>query len=661
MWTFDDFPAEKVEASYGFSPSAEWLEHVRLSSVRTGRGCSGSFVSKDGLILTNHHCIHTCIQQLSTKRSDLVEAGFFAARTKDERRCPNFEISQLVEIGDVTDKVLAATKGKTGEAYTNAKKAVVAQIEGACTTSDKVRCDVVSLYRGGRYHLYTYRRYQDVRLVFAPEVGVAFFGGDPDNFNFPRYNLDFGLLRAFDDGKPAKVQHHLQWSKKGPDEGSLVFVSGHPGSTQRLLTVAQLAYQRDTALPERLMSLAELRGRLHEMGRRSAENERIARRTLLGVENGFKALKGRREALADSAFFAKKARAEESLQAKVKADPKLSKQVGDAWGEIARAQAKARDMRYDLRYQEYHRGFGSRLLRIAHTLVRWSDEKSKPNAERLPEFGQARSARVKASLFSKAPIYPQLEVTMLAFSLEQLRRDLGPDHAFVREVLGKYSPQRLAERLVKGTRLAKVEQRKTLYEADAKTLQASKDPMIQLARVLDRHGRVVRKKYETEVESVITRASERIAAARFALLGLSVYPDATSSLRLSYGTVAGFEHLGQEVTPFTHFAGLEARVTGQAPFALPKKFKARRSKISGSQPLNFVTTNDIIGGNSGSPIINEAGDLVGLVFDGNIYSLGGAYGFDERINRTVAVHSGAIIEALDKVYGAQRLVEELAP
>ncbi|CAN0564409.1 unnamed protein product, partial [Laminaria digitata] len=282
---------EKVEASYGFSPSAEWLEHVRLSSVRTGRGCSGSFVSKDGLILTNHHCIHTCIQQLSTKRSDLVEAGFFAARTKDERRCPNFEISQLVEISDVTEKVLAATKGKTGEAYTNARKAVVAQLEGACTTSDKVRCDVVSLYRGGRYNLYTYRRYQDVRLVFAPEVGVAFFGGDPDNFNFPRYNLDFGLLRAFDDGKPAKVQHHLQWSKKGPDEGSLVFVSGHPGSTQRLLTVAQLAYQRDTALPERLMSLAELRGRLHEMGRRSAENERIARRTLLGVENGFKALK----------------------------------------------------------------------------------------------------------------------------------------------------------------------------------------------------------------------------------------------------------------------------------------------------------------------------------------------------------------------------------
>lgn len=661
MWTFNNFPGEKVQASYGFTPSADWLKQVRLSSVRLGNGCSGSFVSKDGLILTNHHCVHGCVQQLSTKRSDLVENGFFAKRTQDELRCPGLEVSQLVEMHDVTERVQAATKDKTGEAYTDARRAVIADIEQACAKSDKVRCDVVSLYQGGRFELYTYRRYQDVRLVFAPEVGVAFFGGDPDNFNFPRYNLDFGFLRAFDEGQPAPTENYLAWSRAGPEEGALTFVSGHPGSTQRLLTVAQFAYQRDVALPERLMELSELRGRLHEMGRRSKESERIARSALLHAENGFKAFKGRREALVDTAFFSEKAIAEQELQARVKADPKLSAQVGDAWGEIARAMAKGRDMRFELHYQEYHQGYGSKLLNMALTLVRWSAEKTKNNAERLPEYGQARQPALQASLFSTAPVYPELEITMLAFGLERMRRELGPDHTFVKEVLGAESPQSLAERLVKKSRLSKVKVRKQLFEADATTLAASNDPMIQLARILDTYGRAGRKRYETEVVSVVHRASERIAAARFALLGDSVYPDATSSLRLSYGTVSGFPHLGVPVAPFTDFAGMVARATGKPPFALPKVFAREMKAIDKKQRLNFVTTNDIIGGNSGSPVISADRELVGLVFDGNIYSLGGAYGFDARVNRTVAVHSGAIIEALDKVYGAQRLVLELNP
>jgi hypothetical protein len=661
MWTFDGFPAKRVEAAYGFAPDAAWLEHARLASAQVGGGCSGSFVSPSGLVLTNHHCVHRCVQQLSTKKRDLVADGFYARSTKDELRCPGFDVTRLEAITDVTDRVLDATVGLEGEAFQKARTRVVAELEGQCATSDAVRCDVVNLYRGGRYHLYRYHRYADVRLAFAPELQAAFFGGDPDNFNFPRFVLDFALVRAYEDGQPAKVQAWLTTHPAGPEAGDLVFVSGRPGGTKRQLTVAQLAYERDVRLPEQLLQLAELRGRMYGLGQRSAELERITKGTQFGIENAYKALRGRREALVDVAFFAAKAEAEDALRQKVAADPGLKAKVGDAWGEIARAVAVERDLRFALQYQEPPRAHGSRLFGIAWDLVRLAAELPKPNPERLPEYADARLPVRRAQLLSTAPVYPELEIAMLAFHLEAMRRELGADHPFVRAVLAAETPEGLATRVVRGSRLAQVAAREALLKGGQAAVDASKDPMIALVRRLEPWGREVRKRYEAEVESVVTRAAERIAAARFALYGTEQYPDATGTLRLSYGAVEGFPHLGQAVPPFTDFAGLYARATGKPPFDLAPSLAKAKGKLPMGQRMNLVTTNDIIGGNSGSPLLDKGGRLVGLVFDGNIYSLGGDYGFDPRVNRTVAVHIGAILEALRRAYGAGRLADELSP
>lgn len=659
MWTFDDFPAARVKEAYGAAPDAAWLERVRLSSVRLGNGCSGSFVSDEGLVLTNHHCALGCVQQLSTKRLNLVEAGFSARRRGDERRCPGLEINQLTKITDVTERVFAALEGKSQKAFADAKKATIAEIEKACATSEAVRCDVVSLYRGGRYHLYEYRRYDDVRLAFAPPLASAFFGGDPDNFEFPRYNLDFAFLRAYEGNKPVKTPHFLKWRAEGPKAGELVFVSGHPGSTERQLTAAQLAYQRDYALPELLMTLSELRGYLSQFSLQSKESARTAKSLLFRMENAYKAFSGRRLALVDDAFFAEKAQAEAELQRKVAADPKLRAQVGDAWGEIARAQRVAQDMRFDLRHMEPGRAYFSRLFGYARTLVRWAEERDKPDGERLPGYTEAKRPQLEAGLFAPRPVYPELEILVLTFAFDKMRRELGPDHEFVKAVLQKRSPRSLAEHVVRGSKLADPKVRRRLFGAKDAAILGSKDPMIQLAKVIDPFGRRVEARYENEVESVITKAAERIAAARFALYGTEVYPDATFSLRLSYGTVKGFSHLGATVEPFTTYAGLYARATGEPPFALPKAFEKAKGRIDMDQRLNLVTTNDIIGGNSGSPLIDADGQLVGLVFDGNIYSLGGAYGFDPRVNRTVAVHAGGLLHALERVWRAERLVNEL--
>ena len=659
MWTFDAFPKEAVKSAYKTAPDDAWLERVRLSSVRLAQGCSGSFVSSDGLILTNHHCVLRCVQQLSSEDSDLVTQGFAAPKRDKERRCPAFEVNQLVEITDVTERVQSSLTGKTGKAFQDARKAVTATIEGDCAKSEDNRCDVVSLYRGGLYHLYKYRRYQDVRLAFAPEFASAFFGGDPDNFNFPRYNLDFAFLRVYVDDRPLQVKNWLPWSPAGPKENELVFISGHPGSTNRLLTVAQLEYLRDFQHPETLMTLAELRGRLVRMSTEDEEAARIAKGLKFGVENGFKAYRGRREALVDPVFFDEQRRAETQLREAVQKDPELQKLVKTAWEDIAKATERKRDMRFAVRHIMAPSAYYSKLFGHARTLVRWAEEKEKPNPKRLPEFAEARLPELKAMLLSKAPIYPRLEAEVLAFAFEQVRRELGPDHPFVGTLLANESPRGLAERLVETSKLFDAEERKRLFEGGPSALSESKDPFIVLARRADPEARQARSTYENEVESVIDQASERIARARFEILGTDVYPDATFSLRLSYGKVTGFPHLGEPVKAFTNFAGLYARATGEPPFRLPERFVQKKDKLNLEQPLNFVSTNDIIGGNSGSPVIDAQGQLVGLVFDGNIYSLGGDYGFDERVNRAVSVHSGAMLEALDKGWGLQPLVKEL--
>jgi len=666
MWTFDQFPSQKVADKYGFAPSREWLDRVRLSSARMAEGCSASFVSPTGLVMFNHHCAEECIGQLSTRARNYEVTGFWARTQADEVRCPALEIDQLTDLSDVTEPVTRATAGLSGPAWENAQKGVVADLENRCAGGqDEVRCEVVSLYQGGRYGLYRYRRYQDVRLVFAPEAAIAYFGGDPDNFMFPRYDLDVSFVRVYQGGQPARTDSYFRWSSAGPREGELTFISGNPGSTERDWTVAQLEYERDVALPDRLLLLAELRGVLTEFARRGPEQKRISNNLLAGVENSLKARRGMFEALVDRSFFATKVAAEQELRARVKADAELEKECGGAWDAIARALDQQREIRKSLWYVGFARGFDSDLFRAALELVRAAEERTKDNGVRLEEYSDARLPQMKAHLLSSAPVYRELEILRLTFSLTKLRATLGPDDPFVRKVLGRKSPRELATALVTGTRLttdgAGRSLRRTLWERGRTAVDASTDPMIRFARLVDPEARAVRKHFEDDIASVLKKNDELIARARFRIYGTGTYPDATFTPRLSYGSVEGYTENGHRVEPFTTIGGAFARATGRDPFRLPDSWIRARSRLDASTPFNFCTTNDIVGGNSGSPVIDRKGEIVGLAFDGNIQSLGGDYGFDPAVNRAVAIDSRAILEALEKVYRADRLVRELRP
>jgi len=671
MWTYNNFPSAAVKKKYGFEPTKDWLDHLRLSSVRIAGGCSASVVSANGLVMTNHHCARECIENLSgLQKKDFNKDGFLAKTQADEARCPGYELNQLAEITDVTTRVQDATKGVPDDKFSETQKATIAAIEKECATSDDFRCEVVTLYRGGRYDLYKYRRFQHVYLVWAPEDAIAFFGGDPDNFMFPRYDLDVSFLRIYGaDGKPMKMDHYLKWSANGVKDGDLTFVSGNPGGTSRTLTVAQLEDDRDFKLPLSLMRLSELRGLITEYQNRGKEQKRHSNDVLFDVENSIKALKGRHDALADKAFFGKLVKDEADFRAKVKAKPELEKQYGKAWDEIATLVGKLQSIRKE--YNNLERGPYSALFGIARSIVRYNDEKEKPNGERLKEYADARLPQLKQNVLSNKPIYDELEIATLTWSLTKLREDLGPDHPTVKKVLGLKSPAEVATALVKGTKLKDLKAdksgnpigglRKDLFEGGKAKVDASKDPMIEFVRSFDAEARAVRKKFETEIDGPLKKQQELLAKARFAVYGDAIYPDATFTLRLSYGQVKGYEENGKQVTPVTTFAGAFDRHTGADPFALPKSWLAAKAKLDLNTPFNFATTNDIIGGNSGSPVVNQAGEVVGLIFDGNIQSLGGDYGFDESVNRAVAVHSSALIEAMDKIYGARRLVDELKP
>src|SRR5512138_1033134 len=660
MWTFDAFPSEKVERAYGFAPKQAWLDHVRLSSARLARGCSASFVSEQGLVMTNHHCAHGCIEQLSTAGKDHVKDGFLAKTAGDEPRCPDVEVNQLVKIADVTARVRGATKGLSGEGYERALRGEMAKIEKECQTSPDLRCDVVTLYQGGLYHLYTYRRFQDVRLVFAPEFAIAFFGGDPDNFNFPRYDLDVSFLRVYEGGKPARMKSWFRWSAHGAAPGELTFVTGHPGGTDRTLTVSQLEYQRDVALPSRLLDLAELRGLITGFQLLGPEQRRHSTARLFYVENSYKALRGRVEALQDPEFFRSKVAAENALRAELAKDPERAKTVPAAYDAISGAQKRLREIREELNALEF--GFDGDLFRIARTLARAAEERPKPNGERLREFRDSNLPAMTQQLFSEAPIYPDFEKLLLGHALTKIRERLGADHPFVKKLLGKESPEDAAARAVDGTKLADVALRRKLWDGGAQAVAAtSQDPMIALAKLVDPDARAIRKTFEDEVDATVKKNQEVIAEARFVLQGRTTYPDATFTLRLSYGQVMGWKEGTREIDPYTTIAGAFDRATGRDPFALPRSWLDAKPRLDLGTRFDFVTTNDIIGGNSGSPVVNRNAEIVGLIFDGNIHSLGGDYGFDEATNRAVAVHSDALVEALTKIYGAQRIVDELRP
>jgi hypothetical protein len=659
MWTYDAFPSEAVTRAYGFAPTQSWLDSIRLASVRLAGGCSASFVSPNGLVMTNHHCVRGCVEDLSSPQKDLLATGFRAPEAKDELRCPKVEANQLVEMTDVTARMNTATKGLTGAAFNTALKAEMTKAETECATGSDVRCDVVTLFNGGKYQLYKYRRFQDVRLAFAPEFPMASFGGDPDNFTFPRYGFDVAFLRVWENGQPARTPQYLPWAKQGVKEGELVFVSGHPGGTERKSTVAELEFQRDVNLPYTLLYLAELRGMLREFSQGSPERLRTSRSFLRQVENGLKALRGRHQALADSALLAQKRKDDVELRAKVMARPKLKASTAGAWEEIVQALELYRPLLPEYRMKEAGDGFQSELFTLARHLVRASEELPKPNAERLREYTEAQLPSLRQQLLREAPISPELEVARLTFGLNRLRETLGADDPFVRTVLGKEAPAELARALVTGTKLADVKVRQALLEGGRAAVEASQDPMLVLARKVDAEARAVRKRYEDTVEAVLKRNGERLAQARLAVYGTTGYPDATFTLRLNYGAVKGWEENGKTVPPFTTFGGAWERHTGKEPFKLPDTWLAARGKVPPETPLDMATTNDIIGGNSGSPMVNKDGHVVGLVFDGNLHSLGGRYAYVPAVNRAVSVNGVGILAALEHIYGARRLLEEL--
>jgi Peptidase S46 len=660
MWTFDNFPSGSVQARYGFAPDGAWLDAVRSAAVRLTSGCSASVVSKEGLVLTNHHCVVECEQTMSTAEQDYVSTGFLTHKRQEERLCPGMQAEILRQITDVTSRVQAAIASGDPKDAVKSRDAATAKIaDEACQGDATSRCEVVSLYQGGQYKLYKYRKYSDVRLVFAPEFSISFFGGDPDNFNFPRFCLDSAFVRLYENGKPAQTTAHLKWRRTAPAAGELVFVAGNPGSTSRLDTRSQLEMQRDWQIPIRQLVRSELRGRLIEYSQLGAEQKRTAGSELFLIENSFKAFYGQQRALLDPGFFAHLIEEKNDLRSRVAANPQLAAELGDPWKDIDAAIEAEQQIFLSHDFLEVRAGSISELFRYARTLVRAGAERSKPSAERLREYADSDLPLLEKELLDPQPIYPDLERIGLSLWLSKTREYLTVDNPLVKHLLGVESPEALAAGLVSGTHLADSKVREALWRGGAAAVESSDDPLIRFVRATDADARALRSRYEQEVEGPITRAQERLARARFKIYGDKVYPDATFTLRLSYGSVQGWTYQGQTVTPFTTFGGLYARATDSEPFRLPQRWRDAKSKLDLNTPLDVSTNNDIIGGNSGSPLIDSHGRVVGAIFDGNIHSLGGDFGFDPRLNRAIAVLTAAIGPALRNVYVLPALADEL--
>lgn len=660
MWTFDNPPARLLQEKYGFSVTPQWLDHVRLASVRFNDGGSGSFVSPRGLILTNHHVALGQLQKVSSEGKDYANEGFYARSEREEMKCPDLELNVLLSTENVTSRVLGAvTKGMKAQDALQAKKAEIAKIEKDSLESTGLRSDVITQYAGGEYWLYRYKKYTDVRLVFAPEQQIAFFGGDPDNFTYPRYDLDVALFRAYENGKPVENKEYLKWNSQGARDGELVFVSGNPGSTDRLITMKQLEVERDVIVPETLKLIKRRLDVLKKYAAGGEEQARQATAQMRGLENSLKAYIGEYGGLMDKALLAKKQKEESAFRADLAAKPEAARKYGKAWEEIAGAQQKRAARYKELRYRSLR---ASRIASLASTIVQYVAEIAKPDGERLDGFHDSQLESLKFSLFSPAPIYPQMEVALLADSLQESLDELGPNDAFVKAALGGRTPADTARQVVEGTRLKDPEYRKKLIEGGVAAVEGSDDPAIVLVRKIDPIVRDVQKWVEDNVDSVMSSAGEKIGQARFAVYGKSEYPDATFTLRLSYGSVKGYAMNGTEAPPKTTFYGLYDRsrsFDGRPPFNLPARYDERREALDLSTPINFVCTCDTIGGNSGSPVINRKGEIVGLIFDGNIESLVGNYVYNEEDNRSVAVHTGGIIEALRTLYDAAVLADEI--
>ena len=659
FWPFNAVPKAAIKQAHGFDVTDEWLRHLQLASVHFG-GASGSFISPGGLVLTNHHVGLSTISKLSTPQRDLVKSGFYARTLAEELKAPDLELRVLQSIEDVTGRVNAAvTAGLSKAEAFAARRAAIVQIERESSEATGLQSDVVTLYQGGLYHLYRYKKYTDVRLVFCPEYDIAFFGGDADNFTYPRFDLDVTVFRIYENDTPLKVEHYLAWSADGAKDGELVFTSGHPGGTQRLYTMAHLEYLRDHSVPATIDLLERRQANLKRYGARGAEQERQVKQDLFGIENSLKRARGQLGGLKDTAAMARKQAAEAALRKAVAGDAKAQAAFGDAWDAITTSR-QPQLARQQL-FLEGTAGLDSRFYTLARTIVRFTAEQQKPEKDRLPEYADARRASLERQLYSPAPIYRDAEKAKLADSLAYMAATLGAEHAAVKAILGGRTPEARAAELVDGSTLDDVAVRRSLVSGGTAAVVASTDTMIQLARALDADSRAIRKRYEDEVTSVERDAYAKIAQAVFTTQGTSAYPDGTGTLRLSFGQVKGYVEGGTSIPPFTDFAGLFARQDrfgATPPYDVPQRWDDRKARIDLRTPLNVVSTNDIVGGNSGSPVVNAKAQVVGLVFDGNIQSLPGYFYYDGSVNRTVSVDSRAVLEAMRTVYDAGPLVDE---
>ena len=663
MWPFNNVPRAEIKKKYGFEVSDEWLKKVQLASVRFNSGGSGSFVSPNGLVLTNYHIVEDFVSELSTPQKDYAKEGFVARTLAQEMKIPSLELNVLMSIEDVTARVNGAVKAGMPDAVAfAARRAEMAAIEGESTKATGLRSDVITLYQGGQYNLYRYKKYTDVRLVFVPEFQAAFFGGDPDNFNFPRFNIDMALVRIYENDQPVHPASYFKWSSAGAKEGDLVFVTGNPGSTARLNTVAHLEELRDTSIPIILRLLERREAMLKKYMAMGEEQTRQAQNDLNSVQNSLKVYRGQLAGLKDPKLMLLKRMDEERLRKSVAADPEKQKSYGDAWEAIAKAHQALPSYIREQRIFDRAGGFNTTTFGFARTLVRMAAEDQKPDPERLPEFTKARRASLELALYSPAPIHDDFEKLKLADSLSFMVELLGADHSLVKQIMNGKTPGARANELIEGTKLKDVAYRKELAAGGSKAIEASSDPMIVLARAIDPKARELRRRYENEVTGVERANYAKIARARFETEGTKLYPDATFTLRLSYGAVKSYQENGQRVAPFTTLGGLYERATNfkyQFPYNLPPRWMEKKSSVNLNTPFNFVSTDDIIGGNSGSPTINQKAELVGLIFDGNIQSLVGNFMYDESVNRAISVDVRAMREVLRKVFDANEIADEL--
>ena len=672
MWLFNNPPLKQLKEKYQFEPTPQWLEHLQKSSVRFNSGGSGSFVSANGLCITNHHVGLDTLQKISSEKNNYVRDGFYAKTQAEEQRATDLELNVLMSIEDVTARVTAALKpGLNAEQSAAARQKAIAEIEKESKEKTGLRSDVVTLYQGGAYHLYRFKRYDDVRIVFAPEQQIAFYGGDPDNFEYPRFDLDICIFRAYENGQPAKIEHFLKWNTQGPSDGELTFVSGHPGKTDRQLTYDELAHMRDSEAPFLLNMFNRREVFFTAFAERSFENARRVREELFGIQNNRKRYDGYLAALLDPDIDRSLKAREQKLRDAMSKDAKWKGTLA-AYDRIKKAQEETAKILPVYNYYEISRGratasyraprgFYSTFFKYARRILRAGDERPKPNGERFPEFRDSNRESLELDLFSTEAVYDDVEQVMLTDSLTDLATRFGYNDPLVQKVLAGKSPSARAAEVVKGTKLKDPAVRKQLYEGGAAATTAAKDPMIELARIIDGPARAARKVFETQDETN-QQAYGEIAKARFAIEGTSSYPDATFTLRLSYGTVRGYEQDGKQIAPFTNFAGLYERSAehkNEPPFDLPQRWIDKKPALNLETKYDFVSDADIIGGNSGSPVVNKANEFVGIIFDGNIQSLVLDCIFSDKQARAVSVDSAAITEALRKVYDANALADEL--